>query len=226
MNKEYILWNVYVNIDSMDKLERKFYNLHYKYRRFVYTSQKSKLDFRSSKSFISLLEELNEAYEQIHDCSNETKNEFGEYDFPKVAYKVKSVNLNGHNIVKKYASISGTNSCRKVRIEHLFDFAYLYLNGDIKIKENGTDKNLDCLTIESSIKDVILFFKENNTFLKQYCNSKITLDAVSKLGDFPADSISELDFNYFLSKDEFTTLKNDFYEKVEENSECAVENVI
>lgn len=226
MNNEYLLWNVYVNIESMDRLDKNFYTLHYKYKRLIYTSEKSKSDFRNNKSFKLLLEELNKAYEKIHDCTNEVKNEFGEYDYPRIAYKVKFEKISGKNITKKYASVSGTNSCRKIGIENLFDFATLYVNGDVKSKKNKSNEYIDHLTSELSIKDVILFFKNNQNTLKKCCNLEMCFDAINKLSDFPIDSISELDFNYLIGKEDFEVIQKNFIEKSKENSKNPVETNI
>lgn len=226
MKKDSILWNVYTNIDSMDKLERNFYNLHYKYRRFIYTAEKNNVNFRNTKNFISLLNELNAAYEKIHNCSNEDKNEYGEYDYPKVAYKVKFDKINGTNITKKYASVSGTNCCRLVDAGYLVDYSYLYINGEAKIKRTSKDKNAEHLIVESSIKDVIIFFKENIDYLKNYSNTETLINAIDKLSDFPVDSITELDFNFLLDKVEFDIIKEDFFKEIEKKSKNTVETTV
>lgn len=223
MNSEKILWNTYINIDNMERLERNFYNLHYKYRRFIYTAEKNKSNFRNSKAFTALLNELNNAYEKIHNCSEEKKNDLGEYEYPKVAYKVKFEKVNGKNVTKKYASVSETNCCRTIPIGEMFNFAPLYINGEVKAIKGSSETEPESLKVESSIKDIILFYKNNKDTLAKCGKSDVIFDAVSKLSDFPVDSITELDFNFFLDRREFDAIREDFFEKERKKSEKAIE---
>lgn len=217
MNKEFLSWNIYVNVNSMYSLERDFYNIYYKYRRFCYTSSKTKGDFRKTKAYTELLNKLNYAYEKIFDCSNKEKNEFGEYEYPKVAYKLKSYTVGGKKTNVLYACISDTNCTRKVKIEHLFDILPLYFDGSLKTVEPSNEDTIENLIIESNIKNVVSTFKKYCGNLSSFCNAQKTYNYLQKLCDFPVDSITELNFNNLFSKKDYEISKKSFFVDIEDN---------
>ena len=218
MDKDVFLWNVYVNTDSMESLEAHFYRTYYKYREMCNNAKKKGLkNFRDTKQYIALLEELNSSHEKIHNCVNEEKNAYGEYNYPKVAYKRKIEKQNGKEVFKIYACVKNSNCSKKISIEHIFNFIPLYLDGIFKavpstFKNNNNieNSNIERVILESPVRDVVYSFKKYSESLKEFCDFNKCHELVSSLSDFPVNSISEIDFNSLMSKKEINSFIEEF----------------
>ena len=94
MNEEDIFYfNIFININAMEKLDRNFYKNYYDYRYYCTKQEYSKNSkYRPSDKCKQLLDALNNSFELIQNCSGKSINEKGEYDdFPAVAYKKRQV---------------------------------------------------------------------------------------------------------------------------------------
>ena len=212
MNKDIFFINIHVNLNWMEKLDKVFYKNHYSYRRVLLNKN------NKPEVVAKALNSLNLSYEKIHDCSNESKNELGEYDFPKVSYK-RRVTEGEKKETIIYACTANSDTSKKIPLQDVFDFVPMFLDGEIKSFPSKTN-DIDRVTIEMKLADVIASYKKYLPVMKPYCNVRTCTEMVSSLCNYPADSIVEFDFNSLMPKLEIEAYIKCFKDVVEEDIEA------
>ena len=209
-NNDYIYWNIYISVESMTKLERDFYVKLYNYRFFCREKeQANNLSYRDTLEYKKILNSLNFAYEKAFDLRGADKNEFGEYEYPKVAYKAKRVNVNGTSKTILYACVADTETNRKFPIEEVIPCLYLYSLGTVRnIKASNSE--FECVLIESTVSSIISLFKQHHKELGRFCALQSCIDIVQWLDKYPLNSISELNLNSLVSRTEVDSCLKDF----------------
>lgn len=216
---EKFLWNVYVDVRSMNRLDADFYKKYYQYRYFCKSRENAgDENYRKSPQFIKMLDELNFSFEKISNCAGKEKNLNGEYDYPQVAYKSRIVTKEGKKVKVLYACVADTTANKKIPLHDIFEFLPLFSVGTMKVT-NSEKSIIDCVTIESTILEVVECFKKYLPKMGEFCNVEKCSKLVSSLCVFPGDAISEINFNSLISKEEIDTCVNGFMEMVKAKEE-------
>lgn len=216
---EKFFWNIYVDLKSMNRLDADFYKKYYQYRYFCRSRENAgDKSYRKSPQFIKMLDELNYSFEKISNCAGKEKDSNGEYDYPHVAYKSRIITKEGKKVKAIYACIADTTANKKIPITDIFDFLPLFSVGTMKVTNSEEDK-IDCVTVESTVLEVVECFKKYLPVMGEFCNVDTCSKLVSSLCVFPGDSISEINFNSLISKSEIDTCVNGFMEMVKTKEE-------
>ena len=207
-------WNVYINLESMHRLDADFYRKYYRYKRACLLGNKSgDTNYRTSPQFINILKELNLSYEKIVNCSEIELKENGEYDYPAVAYKRREINKNGKKIVSLYACVANTNTNKKIPIGKIFDFMPLYTSGEVS-ESKSPKGGIPSTKIESTVGDLLNAFKLYLPVMGDFCYVETCSKLITSLCDFPINSITEVNFNSLIDKEEISLYINEFLENI------------
>lgn len=213
MNEDIFYFNIFININAMEKLDRNFYKNYYEYRYYCTKQEYSKnSNYRTSDKCKQLLNALNNSFELIKNCSGKSINEKGEYDdFPAVAYKRRQLKQGEGSVESIYACVADTKANQKVNLADIFEYLPLYTVGELKSK-SLPDNKIELVTIESTVKDILGAFKKYLPVMGEFCNINTCYKIVSTLSDFPSDSIVEINFNSLITKNEIESCINGFLE--------------
>lgn len=200
MNKKDVFyWNIYVPVTSMNKLEGEFYKKLYEYRYFCTKSDKNNVkNYRDTPSFTKMLNELNLAYEKIKNLAGVSKNELGEYDYPRVSYKVKKITQNTKTYNVLYCCIADTTMNREIKVDDLLLMVPLYVPGILRSVKNTTSV-VDTVYSECLIGQIMNYFKSNYTKISDIADVNLCTKTIQWFDKFPINSISEINFNSIIS---------------------------
>lgn len=193
-------WNVFVPVTSMNRLEGDFYKKLYEYRYFCTQSEKNKVaNFRSTPAFTKMLDSLNLSYEKIKNLAGVEKNDLGEYDYPKVSYKVRKITQNNKSSTVLYCCIADTTMNREFTEDDILSFAPLYAPGTLKSVQ-AKDNIVDVVLLECFVGQILNYFKSNYSNIMDFSDVKSCTKVIQWLDKFPINSISEINFNSLASK--------------------------
>lgn len=219
--KEKFFWNIYIPVNSMTKLEGDFYRKLHQYRYYCMNAQKKNIkDFRSTTECINLLNALNLAYEKIKNLAGVEKNELGEYDYPNVSYKVKNIVYKNTSSNVLYCCIADTTMNRMLDIDDILEIIPLYIPGTLR-SVPSTKSVVDTVYLECLVNNIQKYFIKYYDSIAEMSNIKLCTDIIQWMDKFPANSISEVNFNSIVAQECIETCIKNIKEEIEKNKEAA-----
>lgn len=184
-------------------------------------SQKNNIKgYRDTNTCITLLNELNLAYEKIKNLAGVEKNQFGEYDYPNVAYKVKKIIQNNQSTSVLYCCVADTTMNKKLNIEDILAVVPLYIPGTIRSVPSNTAIT-DIVYIEGLLNDIQKYVIKYYDSMGEISDIKLCTELIQWMDKFPANSISEVNFNSLVGKDSIESCISTIKEVIENYKEAA-----
>ena len=208
-------WNIYIPINSMERLDKNFYKKLQEYKSCVAAKIKEKdKTFFKSDIFYKLREELNLAYEKCTDLSNVSKNNDGEYPYPPCDFKSITQTVDGKSKTINYVCIATPkyDLVKKIEAGKFFNLSPFYSVGeqteDIKKKDDFSKVYLN-----STVKDIISVAREHTDTLKKHSPYNYCIEMLEWICKYPSNSLSIINFNYIYSKEDINYALDEFKNK-------------
>lgn len=197
---EMFSWNVYIPMKSLNTLEFNFYKDLYSYRLYCRTMASKNEQYKGTSKYKELQDMVNLSYEKIKNLSGVEKNEDGEYDYPNVAYKKRTVeNSQGNKETMFFICVSGTDMIKKFRIEDVVFYIPLFSYGSIKSLPVKGSK-FEHVYMEEYVGGLCSYFKEHLNEISKNTNINTCIELVKWIQKFPSSALYEVNFGTSIDK--------------------------